>query len=96
MEIAAKLAACLGGPANVASLDSCPNRLRVQVANPGVVDVPGLKAMGAYGVVLSGQVVQIVIGSDTATLADAVRALSGRSCRPSQPGQSAEPAALVS
>jgi PTS system N-acetylglucosamine-specific IIB component len=66
----------LGGAANVTHLEPCQNRVRVQVVNPALVDVPGLKSMGAYGVVISGWVVQVVIGANTEALVAAARRLA--------------------
>ncbi|MDR0627651.1 MAG: PTS transporter subunit EIIB [Bifidobacteriaceae bacterium] len=59
----------LGGARNIAHLEVCPTRLRVEVDNPALVDAPGLRALGAYGVVVSGHVVQVVVGGQAADLA---------------------------
>ncbi|MDR2454678.1 MAG: PTS transporter subunit EIIB [Bifidobacteriaceae bacterium] len=75
MKFAAELVQRLGGAANVTDLEPCVNRVRVQVANPALVDVPGLKSMGAHGVVISGWVVQVVISADTCQVAGAARRL---------------------
>jgi PTS system N-acetylglucosamine-specific IIB component len=60
---------CLGGPRNVTHLVACSTRLRAEVANPALVDVAGLHALGAFGVVISGRIVQVVIGSEAPSLA---------------------------
>ncbi|MDR1187238.1 MAG: PTS transporter subunit EIIB [Bifidobacteriaceae bacterium] len=65
---------CLGGSRNVTDLVVCPTRLRIEVANPAVVDVPGLHAMGAIGVVVSGRIVQVVVGGDAPALAELIKA----------------------
>jgi PTS system N-acetylglucosamine-specific IIB component len=87
LELATRLASCLGGGPNIVALEPCAHRLRARVADPGLVDVPGLKALGACGVVLSGQIVQVVIGQEAEDLARALECL---------PGQLAESAALAS
>jgi PTS system N-acetylglucosamine-specific IIB component len=68
LELAAKLLQRLGGAANVTLLEPCLSRVRTTVVNPALVDVPALRALGAYGVVISGHIIQVVIGADTAVL----------------------------
>jgi PTS system N-acetylglucosamine-specific IIB component len=53
---------CLGGARNIARLEACPTRLRVEVVNPALVDAAGLYASGVLGVVISGHVIQVVVG----------------------------------
>ncbi len=52
----------LGGVANVVEIEPCTTRLRSQVRDPSLVDVAGLRAAGAHGVMVSGRVVQVVVG----------------------------------
>ncbi|MDR2380130.1 MAG: PTS transporter subunit EIIB [Bifidobacteriaceae bacterium] len=73
MELAASLVERLGGAANITLVEPCAKRIRAEIANPALIDVPGLKALGAYGVVISGWVVQIVIGADTNQLVDHIK-----------------------
>ncbi|MDM5680516.1 PTS transporter subunit EIIB, partial [Staphylococcus aureus] len=40
----------MGGKANIKHLDACITRLRVEVNDKSKVDVPGLKDLGASGV----------------------------------------------
>ena len=40
----------MGGKENIKHLDACITRLRVEVADKSKVDVQGLKALGASGV----------------------------------------------
>lgn len=54
--------AALGGDTNVVELEPCITRLRVEVSDPTLVDEESLRAHGAYGVVRSGRVVQVVVG----------------------------------
>lgn len=59
----------LGGVTNIVEIDPCATRLRTLVKDPSHVDAPALKAAGAFGVMVSGQMVQVVIGPDADTLA---------------------------
>ncbi|MDR2378622.1 MAG: PTS transporter subunit EIIB [Bifidobacteriaceae bacterium] len=76
--MALKTVECLGGPRNVTHLTAYPTRLRVEVANPALVDVPGLHALGAFGVVIAGRVVQVVVGGDAPALAKRIQADLGQ------------------
>ena len=53
----------LGGRDNINVLGNCITRLRVDVAEPKLVDAPKLKALGAAGVVKRGTAVQAVFGT---------------------------------
>jgi PTS system N-acetylglucosamine-specific IIB component len=59
----------LGGPQNVVELEPCITRLRVVVADPDVLDEAALRASGAFGVVRSGRVIQVVVGPEADALA---------------------------
>jgi N-acetylglucosamine PTS system EIIB component len=59
----------LGGLANIVEVEPCITRLRTEVEDAALVDEAALKAAGAYGVVVSGNVVQVVVGPDADTLA---------------------------
>jgi PTS system N-acetylglucosamine-specific IIB component len=59
----------LGGVGNIVEIEPCTTRLRSEVKNPAAVDPPALRAAGAHGVVVSGRVVQIVIGPSVDVLA---------------------------
>ncbi|MCA5893339.1 PTS glucose/sucrose transporter subunit IIB [Isoptericola sp. NEAU-Y5] len=61
--------AALGGRTNIVELEPCITRLRVEVSDPSRVDEPGLKASGAFGVVRSGRVVQVIVGPEADDLA---------------------------
>lgn len=69
MSKAEQILAALGGDANVVDLEPCITRLRVELADPALVDEDALKATGAFGVVRSGRVVQVVVGPEADTLA---------------------------
>lgn len=77
MSKAENILAALGGAANVTELEPCITRLRVEVRDPAVVDDDGLRATGAFGVVRSGRVVQVVVGPEADDLAAAMDRLRG-------------------
>lgn len=56
------LVLAFGGRGNIASLDACITRLRVEVRDPVRVDQARLKALGAAGVVMVGNGVQAIFG----------------------------------
>lgn len=66
---AANILAALGGVTNIIDIEPCTTRLRSEVRDPALVDVPALKAAGAHGVMISGHVVQVVVGLTVDTLA---------------------------
>ncbi|PZR53448.1 PTS sugar transporter [Xylanimonas oleitrophica] len=59
----------LGGVANVDEIDPCTTRLRSIVKDPSLVDPALLRAAGAFGVMISGRVVQVVVGPHADTVA---------------------------
>ncbi|KGM12861.1 glucose PTS transporter subunit EIIB [Cellulomonas bogoriensis] len=69
MSKAEQILAALGGDANVVDLEPCITRLRVELEDPALVDEAALKETGAFGVVRSGRVVQVVVGPEADTLA---------------------------
>ena len=69
MSKAQQILAALGGQANVVDLEPCITRLRVEVTNPDLVNEADLKATGAFGVVRSGKVVQVIVGPEADNLA---------------------------
>jgi PTS system N-acetylglucosamine-specific IIB component len=69
MSKAEQILAALGGDANVVDLEPCITRLRVEVTDPALVDEVALKATGAFGVVRSGRVVQVIVGPEADSLA---------------------------
>ncbi len=66
---AAAILAGLGGVGNIDEIEPCTTRLRSLVKEPGRVDPAALRAAGAFGVMISGRVVQVVIGPRVDTLA---------------------------
>lgn len=65
---AASLVAAFGGRDNLANLDSCITRLRVEVKNPATVNQAAIKSLGATGVMAVGNGVQAVFGSESEVL----------------------------
>lgn len=75
MSKAARILAGLGGDANVLDLEPCVTRLRVEVADPTLVDESALRAAGAIAVVRSGIAVQVIVGPEADTLASDIEDL---------------------
>ena len=75
MTKAEQILTALGGDANIIDLEPCITRLRVEVIDPALVNEAGLKATGAFGVVRSGKVVQVVVGTEADTLASDIEDL---------------------
>ena len=73
MSTASDIVAGLGGQENITDLEPCITRLRVEVADQ--VDEDALRAAGAFGVVRSGRVVQVVVGPTADNLASEIAAL---------------------
>ncbi|WP_402467481.1 glucose PTS transporter subunit EIIB [Isoptericola aurantiacus] len=69
MSKAEDILTALGGTTNVVELEPCITRLRVQVTDPELVDESGLKHSGAFGVVRSGRVIQVIVGPEADNLA---------------------------
>ncbi|OLT33458.1 PTS sugar transporter [Actinomadura sp. CNU-125] len=69
MDKAEAIVAALGGADNIEEIEPCATRLRTEVSDPGKVDEAGLKAAGAFGVMKSGKVVQVVVGTEADTIA---------------------------
>jgi len=72
---AAEMLAALGGNANVVELEPCITRLRVEVTDPALVNEDSLRENGAFGVVRSGRIVQVVVGPEADDLADEITGL---------------------
>ena len=75
MSTAEKIVAGLGGRENISDLEPCITRLRVEVVDQEKVDEDALRAAGAFGVVRSGRVVQVVVGPTADSLASEIAAL---------------------
>lgn len=75
MSTAEKIVAGLGGRENISDLEPCITRLRVEVVDQEKVDEDALRAAGAFGVVRSGRVVQVVVGPAADDLAGEIAGL---------------------
>jgi PTS system N-acetylglucosamine-specific IIB component len=82
VELAEIIFKALGEPQNVKSLEAAANRLRFEVDDPSAVDVDELKARGAYGVIISGHVVQVVFGAKSGALAKSMNLIRQRVAAP--------------
>ncbi|MDR1824345.1 MAG: PTS transporter subunit EIIB [Bifidobacteriaceae bacterium] len=69
MSVADLMREYLGGEPNIVRVQPCIARLRVEVKDPGLVDPRGLRAVGAHGVVIAGNIVQVVVGKQADQLA---------------------------
>jgi len=56
--------AALGGTGNVTDVEACITRVRVVVVDTDLVDEAALRAAGAFGVVMHGHTVQVVVGPE--------------------------------
>jgi PTS system N-acetylglucosamine-specific IIC component len=65
---AEQLIAAFGGRDNLVTVDACITRLRMDVADPSLVDHGRLKALGAAGVIEVGSSVQAVFGTQAEVL----------------------------
>ena len=66
----------LGGKSNIASLDNCITRLRVEVKNYTDVDEKAIKAAGVSGVIRPSKTsVQVVVGTQVQHVADEMKKL---------------------
>ena len=75
MSTAADIVTGLGGADNITDLEPCITRLRVEVKDQEKVDEEALRAAGAFGVVRSERVVQVVVGPTADALAAEIAAL---------------------
>ena len=74
--LAAALLAGVGGAGNIASVDNCITRLRLEVKDRLLVDEKALKATGVAGVIRPGKTsVQIIIGPKVQFVADEFKKL---------------------
>lgn len=89
---AGALVAALGGAGNLRTIDACTTRLRLRVGDMSALDEPGLRALGARGILkLADNNLQVVVGGIADTLAMEMRDLVGRTApaAPLPPGAEA-------
>ncbi|HJU87996.1 MAG TPA: PTS glucose transporter subunit IIBC [Gemmatimonadaceae bacterium] len=66
--MAGRLVAAFGGAPNIASLDACITRLRVELVDPSLAKPDELRALGATGVVKVGGGMQAIFGTRSENL----------------------------
>lgn len=75
--------AALGGAANLARIDACTTRLRLELVDVALADAAALTALGARGVVRpGGAALQVVLGPQADSVAAEIR---DRLARPAEP-----------
>lgn len=75
-QVAAIVLEGLGGKDNIAILDNCITRLRIDVKDHTIVDEAKIKSAGVAGVIRPGKTsVQVIIGTKVQFVADAMRRL---------------------
>jgi len=72
---AEQIVAGLGGADNIEEIEPCITRLRTEVKDASLVDEKALKAAGAHGVMRSGTVIQVVVGTQADTIASDIEDL---------------------
>ena len=71
-ELAGKLIIAFGGNANINSIDACITRLRVAVVDVKKVDQEAIKALGARGVMVVGNNMQAIFGTQSENIKTAM------------------------
>jgi PTS system N-acetylglucosamine-specific IIC component len=72
--VAAKVLEGLGGKVNIASVDNCVTRLRIEVKDYTAVDEKMIKAAGVAGVIRPSKTsVQVVVGTQVQFVADELK-----------------------
>ena len=75
----------MGGKENIKHLDACITRLRIEVNDKSKVDVEGLKALGASGVLEVGNNMQAIFGPKSDQIKhDMARIMNGDITKPSE------------
>ncbi|WP_172120220.1 glucose PTS transporter subunit EIIB [Actinomyces faecalis] len=75
MSQAQKIVDALGGFDNIVEIEPCITRLRCELEDGSLVDEPLLKQAGAHGVVMMGDIVQVVVGPNADTIAEDIEDL---------------------
>lgn len=75
MSQAEQILEALGGADNIADLEACITRLRVEVEDENLVNDSALKAAGAFGVVRASDAIQVVVGPEADTIAEDIKDL---------------------
>jgi PTS system glucose-specific IIC component len=94
--MAARLVAAFGGAANIASLDACITRLRVELHDLSKASVTSLKALGASGVMQVGNGMQAIFGTRSENLkTDMEEYMRAMGTAPPPPRTTTDRAALI-
>lgn len=72
MSKAEDILTALGGTDNVTDVEACITRIRVVVVDTELVDDEALKQAGAFGVVMHGHTVQVVVGPEADDLVEEI------------------------
>lgn len=75
MSKAEQILAGLGGSENIDEIEACITRLRVEVVDESLVNQQALSGAGAFGVVVQGTAVQVVVGTEADNLVDDIEDL---------------------
>jgi PTS system N-acetylglucosamine-specific IIC component len=70
-----KLLEKLGGAQNIEAVDSCITRLRMTIKNTALINDDEVKALGAAGIIKSGNSVQVIVGTKAEVIADEMKKL---------------------
>lgn len=65
----------IGGEENIDHLDACITRLRLTVNNPDNVDQARLKALGAAGIMVTGNNFQVIYGVESDIIKEEIKAI---------------------
>lgn len=94
-DLPANILSALGGPGNIAHLDACITRLRVEVKDKGNVDKSRLKQLGASGVLEVGNNVQAIFGTRSDTIKSQIQdIMSGKAPAAEAPSIEEKPAVV--
>jgi PTS system N-acetylglucosamine-specific IIB component len=72
-ETAEQLLAGMGGADNIKSMEPCITRLRVELNDSSKLDEKALRKAGAHGVMKTGKVVQVVVGTQAENIDGEIR-----------------------
>jgi glucose-specific phosphotransferase system IIA component len=67
-----KIASALGGPENWLQVEACITRLRMKVKDPTLINESQLRQLGAVGIMKAGQNVQVVFGTQSDSIREAL------------------------
>lgn len=65
----------LGGWDNIRTIEACITRIRADLVDDERINEAALREAGAFGVILVGDTVQVVMGPQTETIVEEIEAL---------------------